>query len=182
MRVTTAFKRLLRLPGVNVTGVEFGERRVLVTVGLRRRRLVCPLCSFSTSARYDSRPVDSWWRHLDLGTWRLVVRARLRRLVCPDHGVRTEGVPFGRAGARFTRDFEDLVAWLAVKTDRSAIGELCRVAWRTVGAICERVCADELDGGRLEELFDIGVDEISWRKHHHYLTLVANHATGKIVW
>ncbi|MGH3469549.1 MAG: ISL3 family transposase [Thermocrispum sp.] len=101
---------------------------------------------------------------------------------CPDHGVRTEGVPCARAGARFTRDFEDLVAWLAVKTDRSAIGELCRVAWRTVGVICERVCADELDPGRLEDLFDIGVDEISWRKHHHYLTLVANHATGKIVW
>ncbi|MGH3919378.1 MAG: ISL3 family transposase [Pseudonocardiaceae bacterium] len=26
------------------------------------------------------------------------------------------------------------------------------------------------------------VDEISWKKHHHYLTLVSDHATGKIVW
>jgi transposase len=34
----------------------------------------------------------------------------------------------------------------------------------------------------LSGLVDIGVDEISWKKHHHYLTLVSNHANGKIVW
>jgi len=51
-----------------------------------------------------------------------------------------------------------------------------------VGAIIERVVADELDPGRLDNLFEIGVDEISWRKHHKYLTLVANHSTSKIVW
>ncbi len=30
-------------------------------------------------------------------------------------------------------------------------------------------------------LFDIGVDEISWRKHHRYPTLVFDHDTSKIV-
>jgi transposase len=57
-----------------------------------------------------------------------------------------------------------------------------RIAWRTVGAICERVCVDALDPDRLSRLVDIGVDEISWRKHHRYLTLVSDHDTGKIVW
>ena len=38
MRVTTAFKRLLRLEGVNVTGVVFGVNVVTVTVVLKRRR------------------------------------------------------------------------------------------------------------------------------------------------
>lgn len=28
----------------------------------------------------------------------------------------------------------------------------------------------------------IGVDEISWRKHHRYLTLVTDHATSTVVW
>lgn len=35
---------------------------------------------------------------------------------------------------------------------------------------CERVVATELDPPRLDWLFRIGVDEISWRKHHKYLT------------
>lgn len=182
MRVTTAFKRLLALPGVNVTKVEFLVRLVVVTVALRRRRLVCPLCDYSTAACYDQRPVDSRWQHLDLGVWQLEVRARLRRLSCPTHGVRTEGVPFARPASGFTRDFEMLVAWLATRTDATSITKLVRISWRTVGRIIERVVADELDPGRLDGLFEIGVDEISWRKHHNYVTLVADHRTGKVVW
>ena len=182
MRVTTAFKRLLDLPGVNVTDVEFGTTVVAVTVALRRRRLECPECGYSTRARYDQRPVDSRWRHLDLGVWRLDVRARLRRLVCPIHGVRTEGVPFARPASEFSGDFEALVAWLATRTDKTAITKLVRITWRTVGRIVERVAADELDPHRLDGLFEIGVDEISWRKHHNYLTLVADHRSGKVVW
>ncbi len=94
----------------------------------------------------------------------------------------TEGVPFARPGSRFTRDFEMLVAWLATKMDATAITKLTRISWRTVGRIIERVVTDELDPTRLDGLFEIGVDEISWRKHHNYLTLVADHHSGKVVW
>lgn len=182
MRVTTAFNRLLKLDGVNVTGVEIGDATVVVTVALRRRKLVCPECGFTTSARYDIRPVTSSWRHLRLGALRLVIRAQLRRLRCPDHGVRVEGVPFARPAARFTRDFEQLVAWLATKMDQDATRRLVGIDWDTVGRICQRVVADELDPGRLDGLFHVGVDEVSWKKHHNYLTLVVNHDSGKVVW
>jgi hypothetical protein len=41
-----------------VRGVSFGEDAVVVEVGLRRARLECPLCSFSTRSRYDTRTVS----------------------------------------------------------------------------------------------------------------------------
>ena len=44
MRVATAFKRLLRLPGASVVDVCFGAEGIVVTVRLRRRRRVCALC------------------------------------------------------------------------------------------------------------------------------------------
>jgi len=182
VRATAAFSSLLRLDGVHVRRVVFELDRVVVEVALRRRRLVCPRCSFSTPHRHDVRPVDSDWRHLDLGVWRLEVRARLRRLVCPTHGVRVEGVPFARAGSDFTRDFEALVAWLATRTDKTTITRLVRIDWRTVGRIIERVCADELDADRLDDLFEIGIDEVSWRKGHRYLTLVTDHHRSRVVW
>ena len=182
MRVTTAFSRLLRLKGVWVKKVRFESGRVIVEVALRRKRLVCPLCDYSTRARRDTRPVDSTWRHLDLGTWRLEIHARRRRLCCPEHGARAEGVPFARPGSQFTRDFEALVAWLASRTDKSTIRRLVRIDWDTVGRIITRVCADELDGDRLNDLFDIGVDEVSWRKQHRYLTLVVDHQRRCVVW
>jgi transposase len=182
VRVTTAFKRLLRLEGVNVTSVAFGLNVITVVVALRRRRLVCPHCGHKTRWRYDTRPVPSSWRHLDLGVWQVQVQATLRRLRCPTHGVVVEAVPFARPGAHLTRDLDDLLAWLATRMDKTAISRLCRVSWRTVGRACERVVAAELDPGRLDGLFRIGVDEISWRKHHKYLTLVVDHDRGCVVW
>ncbi|MGH9225349.1 MAG: ISL3 family transposase, partial [Acidimicrobiales bacterium] len=109
------------------------------------------------------------------------VRAQLRRLTCPTHGVRVEAVPFARHGSGFTADFEALVAWLA-KTDKTTITRLVRIDWETVGRICARVVAEELDPSRLDGLFEIGVDEVSWRKRHNYLTLVTDHRTRKVVW
>ena len=182
MRVTTAFKRLLRLDGVNVTSVEFAATIVAVTVVLRRRRLICPHCAHKTRFRYDTRPVESRWRHLDLGVWQVELRASLRRLRCPTHGVVVEAVPFARHGAKLTRDLDDLLAWLATRMDKSAVARLCRVSWRTVGRACERVVATEMDPDRLEGLFRIGVDEISWRKQHKYLTLVVDHDRRKVIW
>ncbi|MCL5048808.1 MAG: ISL3 family transposase [Firmicutes bacterium] len=93
-------------------------------------------------------------------------------------------MPFARpvAESRFTRDFEHLVAWSTSKIDKTTVTKLTRIAWRTVGMICERVVAEELDPKRLENLFLVGVDEISCRKHHNYLTLVTNHQSGKIVY
>jgi len=182
VRVTTAFKRLLRLDGVNVIEVVFGLNVVTVTVALRRRRLECPHCGHRTRSRYDARPHRSTWRHLDLGVWKVQVRASLRRLRCPTHGVVVEAVPFARPGAHLTRDFDDLLAWLATRMDKTAVARLARVSWRTVGRACERVVVTELDPGRLDGLFRIGVDEISWRKHHRYLTLVVDHDQGVVVW
>jgi len=182
MRITTAFSRLVKLEGVWVRKVSFEIDRVIVRVALRRRRLQCPRCEFSTRARKDTRPVESVWRHLDLGVWRLEIHCRRRRLRCPRHGVLAEGVPFARHRAGFTRDFECLVAWLAARVDKSAICRLLRIDWDTVGRIITRVCADELDRDRLSDLFDLGIDEVSWKRQHNYLTLVADHRSGKIVW
>jgi transposase len=124
----------------------------------------------------------SSWRALDLGVWKVTIRAYLRRLSCPTHGVVVEAVPFARHNARVTYDGERLVAWSATKMDQTAVTQLTRTNWRTVGEVINRVVADELDPQRLENLCDIGVDEISYKKHHNYLTIVVDHHTGNVVW
>jgi len=78
--------------------------------------------------------------------------------------------------------FGAVPAWLATRTDKTTIRRMVRIDWDTVGRIISRVCADELDPARLENLFEIGIDEVSWRRQHRYLTLVADHIRGQIVW
>ena len=92
-------------------------------------------------------------------------------MTCRRHGVVVCAVPWARHGSRFTTAFEDQVA------------ALMRIAWRTVGGVCERVAADarhEVD--LLDGLRRIGIDEISHRKGHRYLTVIVCHDTGRLVW
>jgi transposase len=182
VRVTTAFKRLLRLPGASVVDVSFSAEGVIVSVRLRRRRRVCSGCGQTgRPLQVHDRRVKRW-RHLDLGASRCIIECELRLLRCRDCGVRMEPVPWARPGAAHTRDFEDVVAWLAQQMARTPICTLLRIGWDTVGRIVARVVADHLDESRLEGLVCIGVDEISYRRHHRYLTSVADHRSGAIVW
>src|SRR5262249_38256139 len=66
---------------------------------------------------------------------------------------------------------------------KTAVSELTRVAWRTVGAIVARVSADaEAVVDRLANLRRIGIDELSYKKGHKYITCVVDHDTGRLVW
>ena len=68
---------------------------------------------------------------------------------------------------------------------RSALAELARVDWHTVGGICARVEAslEEADGrGRLDGLRRIGVDETSYKRGQRYMTVVVDHDRGRVVW
>jgi len=180
VRATTAFNRLLALTGARVIDVIFGVEGIVVRVALRRRRLVCSRCGQVYRASYDSS--FRRWRHLDVAGRRCFIEYQLRRVECRDCGVRVEAVPWARPDARHTRDFENLVAFCAQQMAKSQVQALLRIAWDTVGRIIERVVADHLDERRLARLVSIGCDELSYRRGQRYLTNVADHATGRIVW
>lgn len=181
MRVTTAFNKLLVVPGASVVSVTFSPEGVIVGLRRRRRRPVCP-CGWRGRAVYD-RSVRRW-RHLDLAASKLFLEAEIRRIHCRRcDRVRTEAVDWARPRARHTRDFEDVVAWLCQHTDKTTVTKLLRTSWETVAGIVGRVVAEHLDTRRLENIYRIGVDEVSWRKGHRYLTVVADHdRDGAVIW
>lgn len=181
MRLTTVFNKLLRLQGAFVRDVKFGFEEIVVTVRPRRRLHRCPYCEFTSHGGYDKRERRRW-RHVALGRWRVWIEATLYRLECPQHGVITEAVDWAEHDSRFTRDFEDLVAWLAREMNKTAVSRLAHIAWQTVGTIIARVVGRTLDDKRLDELYVIGLDEVSYRKGHKYLSIVADHDTGDPVW
>ncbi len=180
MRVTTAYNRMLGLPGAWVRDVEFDERAMIVTVALRRKKPVCSGCG-ADGLKIKDRRVKRW-RHLDVGGSRCVIECKLRRLYCPGCGDRPEMVEWARGGARYTRDFDDLCAWLAQQMNQTQVTRLMRIGWETVGNILTRVVAEKLDRGRLDGLELIGCDEISYGADHKFLTCIADHHSGGIVW
>jgi transposase len=120
---------------------------------------------------------------LDFAATQVIVRSRASRVRCPTHGVVVAAVPWARHGARHTLGFEDLTAWAATELSASAIAELLRIGWRTVGAIVERVVADhDAASDRLQGLERIGIDEISIRRGQRYIVAVVDHSSGRLVW
>jgi transposase len=169
---------------VVVERVEFDEDvdALVVAVRVRRgRRWRCGRC-LRACGRYDQGEGPRRWRHLDVGTFRLFLEADIPRVRCPNHGVVVAGVPWARHGAGHTR--ASTIRWPGWRpTSKTAVVELMRVAWRTVGSIIGRVVAD---GRAAHDPFDalvrIGIDEISYRRGQRYLTVVVDHDTGRLVW
>jgi transposase len=165
--------------------IDFDEEAESVVVHVRPRRSTkrrCGRCGHRAPG-YDQGEGRRNWRALDLGVLLCHLQSDSPRVNCPEHGPTVAQVPWARHGAGHTRDFDDQVAWLVTHTAKSTVVDLMRVAWRTVGSIISRVVDD---GRAAHDPFDgltrIGIDEISYKKGHRYLTIVVDHDSGRLVW
>ena len=185
MRGGRVFAGLLGLGRAVVEGVRVDEDGVVVVLARprARERSRCGVCG-RRSPGYDGGEGARRWRTLDLGATRAFVEAEAPRVRCRRHGVVVAQVPWARQGSRFTREFEQQVAWLATQCSKSAACELMRISWYTVGRIIERVVSElqAAGGDRLDGLRRIGIDELSYRKGQHYISVVVDHETGRLVW
>lgn len=181
MRVTKLARTLIGIASLFVTGVYVGEACVVLPVKPSWRRPRCSGCG-RICPGYDHRHQPVRWVHLGIGAMRFILEYAPRRVQCPACGVRVEMVSWARPGSRFTKQFEEMTAYLAQITNKTEVARMMGISWRTVGTIVERVVAEKLDPKRLDGLKRIGVDEFSYRKRHRYITTVVDHDSQRIVW
>lgn len=185
MRNSSVWRRLLGLVRTVVEQVAFEEETEKIVVSVRPTKGAQRRCGHCgrRSNLYDRGEGRRRWRALDVGELRCYLEAEAPRVNCQKHGPTVAQVPWARHGAGHTRAFDDTVAWLAVQCSKSAVTELMRVAWRSVGTIVTRVQADiDASFDRFAGLRRIGIDEISYKRHHRYLTVVVDHDSGRLVW
>ncbi|MGH3402993.1 MAG: ISL3 family transposase [Streptosporangiaceae bacterium] len=193
MRSSRVWAKMLGCDNAVVEGVDFDEQdagdgsgpRLAVVVHVRPYQPQAHRCGICGRRRpgYDQGGGRRLWRALDAGPVTAWLEAAAPRVKYPAHGVVVAAVPWARHGAAHTRAFEDTVGWLACVTSKTTITQLMRVSWRAVGHIVERV-SDEAGAGtdRLAGLRRIGIDEISYKRGHKYLTIIADHDSGLLVW
>jgi transposase len=185
MHIRKVFQHLLRLQGVRVAGVEFRVDAYIIFIDVvaTGRGRACSRCQRrSRAGSYDSKK-RRLWRHLDLGCWEIYLRSTIHRFWCKGcRAIVTEQIPWAEFRSAFTRDFEDLVAYFVQQTNKTVVGHVMKVAWPTVGNILERTVHRRGIPLERRKLYRIGIDEISYRKHHKDLTIVADHVGGGVVW
>ena len=183
MRIRSLLRRVLGVSrSVVLSGARWGDQGLEVSVQPRRgRRLRCGHCG-RPAAGYDRRP-QRRWRHLPLGPCAVWLCYAPRRVECKRCGITTEQVPWAQGPrSRFTTALEETAAYWATFSDKSATQRLLGISWRAVDEIVVRVVERKRDRSILDGVRRIGIDEFSYRKRHHYLTLVVDHDRARVIW
>jgi transposase len=181
MRATTLLGKILGLKQTRILEATFDDFGLVIDVAPTTRVPYCSSCERRVRAVHD-RYEGRRWRHLDLAALRVWLRYTMRRVDCPRCGVVVELVPWAENQSWFTYEFEEQVAYLAQRADKTTLSTLMRIGWRTVGAIIERVLPRHRSADPLEGLTHIGIDELSYRRHHEYVTVIVDHVRGGVVW
>jgi transposase len=180
VRATSLLNKLLGINKTRVVGFAFVTEGLVLDVRPTTQVPICGGCMLAVGQIYDSR--ERRWRHLDFGEMKVHLRTQLRRVRCPRCGITTELVPWAQPQSWFTHAFEQTAAYLAQSAAKTVVAEMMRIAWSTVGAIVTRFVARHRGDDPLAGLTHIGIDELSYRRHHEYVTVVVDHIKARIVW
>jgi transposase len=150
------------------------RRRGLVLVATiqprRNGRVHCSCCGKACKV-YDSLEM----RLFDfVPLWNIPVQLEyhMRRVNCPDCGVKVEKVPWANGKSHATKALELFLAQWARKLSWQETARSFGTCWDTVYRSVKTVVAYGLARRNLEGIEAIGVDEVQYGKGHKYLTVV----------
>lgn len=131
----------------------------------------CPECQ-ALSPLHDH--VERSWRHLDTCQYETRLHAKVPRVRCAEHGVRTVAVPWAVPHSRFTMLFERLaIAWLKEATP-AAVARRLGLTWEEANGIVERAVRRGLARRPAGAARYLGIDEHSYLKHFQFVTMVVD--------
>lgn len=179
MTDTELYRQLLGIaPPWQVSRVELNvlqqQVRVHVTYDFQQPHLPCPECG-QAGPYYDLRE-ERTWRHLDSCQFQTFLLARLPRIQCPKHGVKTIAAPWCEPHSRFTLAFECFaIAVLTATGVQAKAASLLRLSPTQVREMMARAVERGLARRDQERhLPHLSLDEKSFRQGHHYITVLGD--------
>ncbi len=149
---------------------------------LDRRPLRCGECGLKVTHTRGRCLRERRWRDLSMRTDPLWLLYRPWRVECPLCGIRVERVPWAPRFSRVTTALATAVALLAKKLSWKEVAEYFQLNWKTVASILRWVVQYGLQHRRLTPLHVLGIDEVSRKKGHTYVTLFYDLERGELLW
>jgi transposase len=164
-----------------VRGVDFDAARKMLTIGI----------DFVAGSRFPAPGVEGAHpvhdtqtkrlRHLNFFQHECYLEVRTPRVKLPDGRVVQIGPDWFGKLAGFTLLFEALVLAMAQQMTFAAVARLVGESWHRVHAICSRYVDLAVAAADLSTVTAAAIDETSYRRGHHYLTLAADAAERRVV-
>ncbi len=182
MLVGSLVKGTVELQGFRVSSVSGGTAGLVVEIEPDRRYLPrCGRCG--ERARYrDTRP-PRHVRHVPLWGIPVSLVYAPRRVSCARcAGVYVEAMPWVSGKQRFSRALMVTMATWTRVLPWTEVARLFRCAWGTVAHAVEEAVAYGLAHRDVSGVRHIGIDEISRKKGHVYVTNVYDLKTKRLLW
>jgi transposase len=159
--------------------------RSAIEVQMHARKNGRPICSGCgcPAPGYDRLPTR---RFEFVPLWGMAVYFvyALRRVHCPDCGVKAEQVPWAAGKSRLTTRYRWFLARWAKRLSWEEVASIFHTTWRNVYESVKLAVFWGVGHQELGPIGAIGVDEIQWQRGHRYLTLVYQIEEGmkRLLW
>lgn len=178
------YAQLLGLPSpwrVKAVSLDVAAKRVEIQLEWPAGQEVsCPQCG-RKCALYDHAP-ERTWRHLDTMQFETLLRARVPRAECPEHGVKTLSVAWAEPLGRFTKCFEQFaIELLLTSSNVEQASRLLGLSWDELHHILERAVERGLSRRQFRRLQTIGLDEKSFGRGQAYISVLTDLAGARVL-
>jgi len=182
MLIESLVKATVELQGFRVVKASGGASGLMVELGADGRyKPRCGQCG--ERARYRDTRSARRFRHVPLWGINVHLVYAPRRVVC-DHcsGVHVEAMPWVSGKRQFTRALMvTLATWARILTWKQ-VAELFHCSWSTVEAAVDEAVAYGMAHRDLSTVTHIGIDEISRKRGHVYVTNVYDLKSRQLLW
>lgn len=142
----------------------------------------CPECGKRGKA-YDTQPARLF-EYVPIWSFKVFFRYAPRRVACPVHGIKVEALPWGYGKEQMTISYQVYLARWARRLSWKEAAEIFKTSWDSVFRAVQFVVDYGLANRSLENVTEIGVDEIAVFKGQKYLTMVyqLNAGIRRLLW
>ena len=187
MQLKTILNRVYKHQRFVYTNVELleNQNQLICHVTIQPRRNSKALCSGCKKPRpgYDTLKPR---RFEFIPFWGILVYFvyAMRRVDCPDCGVKVESVPWAKGKRTVTTPYAWFLSRWAKRLSWSQVAEAFRTSWYTVYCSVEQAVQWGRQHQDLDGITAIGVDELCWGRWHRYVTVVyqINRDRVRLLW
>lgn len=158
----------------DVNFIENNGKLPTIEVQISPRKNSKALCSacLCPGSTYDTSKTARTFEFIPVWGFNVYLVYFMRRLNCTHCGVKIEEVPWAKGKSQLTKVYMQFLANWCRSLSWSEVASRFNTSWDKVFRSLEYIVNWGLDHRSLEGITAIGVDEVSWKKGHKYLTLV----------
>jgi transposase len=183
MTTNKTIAKLLKLQGLKLGSVVFRTRENALYLGVKpyKNGCRCPECQRRCKI-IRTMPDARKWRDVGVCGWTVFFVYAPKEINCPTHGRVQESIPWADEYARVTYRFEFVMLTYSQLMTQKAAAQLLHIPKSTLSDILHRTIKRVRDGHRIRGLKSIGVDEVSYKKGHKYITVVYDLDRSCVLW